>query len=69
MMNVYSAWATSYTDDKQDIGFVMRDLSGLAQSMGVEVTELDETLMTKFNAKVKKIYGHGTLDQTLDEVA
>ena len=67
MMNVYSAWATSYTDDKQDIGFVMRDLSGLAQSMGVEVTELDETLMTKFNAKVKKIYGHGTLDQTLDE--
>jgi len=67
MMNVYSAWATSYTDDKQDIGFVMRDLQGLAQSMGVEVTELDETLMTKFNAKVKKIYGHGTLDQTLDE--
>ena len=67
MMNVYSAWATSYTDDKQAIGFVMRDLSGLAQSMGVEVTELDETLMTKFNAKVKKIYGHGTLDQTLDE--
>jgi len=67
MMSVYSAWATSYTDDKQDIGFVMRDLSGLAQSMGVEVTELDETLMTKFNAKVKKIYGHGTLDQTLDE--
>jgi len=67
MMNVYSAWATSYTDDKQAIGFVMQDLSGLAQSMGVEVTELDETLMTKFNAKVKKIYGHGTLDQTLDE--
>ena len=67
IMNVYSAWATSYTDDKQDIGFVMRDLQGLAQSFGVEVTELDETLMAKFNAKVKKIYGHGTLDQTLDE--
>ena len=40
LMATYMTWAVDYNDDEQEIGFVMRDLQGLAQAKGTEVKGL-----------------------------
>ena len=60
-------WAVDYNDDKQEIGFIMRDLQGLAQSRGTEVRGLDEKLLPFFEAKLQKVLGADSLDDPMDE--
>ena len=47
-MAAYMTWAVDYNDDQQEIGFIMRDLQGLAQAKGTEVKGLDEKLLPFF---------------------
>ena len=60
-------WATDYTDDKQEIGFIMRDLQELARVRGTEVKGLDEKILPFFESKLKKVLGADSLEDVMDE--
>ena len=66
-MATYMTWAVDYNDDQQEIGFIMRDLQGLAQSRGTEVKGLDEKLLPFFESKLKKVLGADSLEDVMDE--
>ena len=67
LMAAYMTWAVDYTDDKQEIGFIMKDLQGLAQARGTEVTGLDEKLLPFFEKKLAKVLGADSLEDVMDE--
>jgi hypothetical protein len=67
LMATYMTWAVDYNDDQQEIGFIMRDLQGLAQAKGTEVKGLDEKLLPFFESKLKKVLGADSLEDVMDE--
>lgn len=67
LMATYMTWAVDYNDDEQEIGFVMRDLQGLAQAKGTEVKGLDEKLLPFFEKKLAKVLGADSLEDVMDE--
>ena len=67
LMAAYMTWAVDYTDEKQEIGFIVKDLQGLAQVKGTEVTGLDEKLLPFFESKLKKVLGADSLEDVMDE--
>ena len=67
LMATYMTWAVDYNDDQQEIGFIMRDLQGLAQVKGTEVKGLDEKLLPFFESKLKKVLGADSLEDVMDE--
>ena len=67
LMATYMTWAVDYNDDQQEIGFIMRDLQGLAQLKGTEVKGLDEKLLPFFESKLKKVLGADSLEDVMDE--
>lgn len=67
LMAAYMTWAVDYNDDKQEIGFIVKDLQGLAQAKGTEVTGLDEKLLPFFESKLKKVLGADSLEDVMDE--
>ena len=67
LMATYMTWAVDYNDDEQEIGFVMKDLSGLAQLKGTEVKGLDEKLLPFFEKKLAKVLGADSLEDVMDE--
>ena len=66
-MAAYMTWAVDYNDDEQEIGFIMRDLQGLAQAKGTEVKGLDEKLLPFFEKKLAKVLGADSLEDVMDE--
>ena len=66
-MGAYMTWATDYSDDKQEIGFIMRDLQELARVRGTEVKGLDEKLLPFFQSKLQKVLGADSLEDVMDE--
>ena len=67
LMATYMTWAVDYNDDQQEIGFIMRDLQGLAQARGTEVKGLDEKLLPFFEKKLAKVLGADSLEDVMDE--
>ena len=67
LMATYMTWAVDYNDEKQAIGFIIKDLQGLAQARGTEVTGLDEKLLPFFESKLKKVLGADSLEDVMDE--
>jgi len=67
MMTAYMSWATSYSDENQEIGFIIKDIKDLAYSKGVEVNKLDNLLLDTFKDKLRKVYGHDSLTQVQDD--
>ena len=67
IMAAYMTWATDYSDETQEIGFIMRDLGELARSRGTEVKGLDEKLLPFFETKLKKVLGADSLEDVMDE--
>ena len=67
LMATYMTWAVDYNDDQQEIGFIMRDLQGLALSRGTEVKGLDEKLLPFFEKKLAKVLGADSLEDVMDE--
>ena len=67
IMAAYMTWATDYSDDKQEIGFIMRDLQELARVRGTEVKGLDEKILPFFESKLKKVLGADSLEDVMDE--
>ena len=67
LMATYMTWAVDYNDEKQAIGFIIKDLQGLAQARGTEVTGLDEKLLPFFEKKLAKVLGADSLEDVMDE--
>ena len=67
LMATYMTWAVDYNDDQQEIGFIMKDLQGLAQARGTEVKGLDEKLLPFFEKKLAKVLGADSLEDVMDE--
>jgi len=67
LMTAYMSWATSYSDENQEIGFIIKDIKDLAYSKGVEVNKLDNLLLDTFKDKLRKVYGHDSLTQVQDD--
>jgi len=67
LMATYMTWAVDYNDEKQAIGFIIKDLQGLAQAKGTEVTGLDEKLLPFFEKKLAKVLGADSLEDVMDE--
>ena len=67
LMATYMTWAVDYNDDEQEIGFIIKDLQGLAQAKGTEVKGLDEKLLPFFESKLKKVLGADSLEDVMDE--
>ena len=67
LMATYMTWAVDYNDDQQEIGFIMRDLQGLARARGTEVKGLDEKLLPFFEKKLAKVLGADSLEDVMDE--
>jgi len=67
LMATYMTWAVDYNDDQQEIGFIMKDLQGLAQVKGTEVKGLDEKLLPFFEKKLAKVLGADSLEDVMDE--
>jgi hypothetical protein len=62
---VYAAWSKMDEAD-QTIGFIYEDLKELAYAKGVELNQLDNTLLQQMKTNIDKVYKHGTLDRTKD---
>ncbi len=67
LMATYMTWAVDYNDEQQEIGFIMKDLQGLAQARGTEVKGLDEKLLPFFEKKLAKVLGADSLEDVMDE--
>jgi len=62
MRLVYSAWA-ALPDEQQKIGFIYKDLQGLAQAQGVQFEDLDDHLKKITDATIDEVEKDGVLDK------
>ena len=65
-LDTYMIWASSYSDEKQEIGFITKNLQELAASFGVEATKLDNVLADQMKSTVNKVMEADSLDSVLD---
>jgi len=65
-LDAYMIWASSYSDEKQEIGFMTEGLRELASSYGVEVTKLDNVIADQMKSTVNKVMEADSLDSVLD---
>ena len=65
-LETYMIWASSYSDEKQNIGFITQGLQELASSFGVEPNRLDNVLADQMKSTVNKVMEADSLDSVLD---
>ena len=65
-LDAYMIWASSYSDEKQEIGFMTQGLRELASSYGVEATRLDNVIADQMKSTVNKVMEADSLDSVLD---
>ena len=65
-LETYMIWASSYSDEKQNIGFITEGLRELASSFGVEPNKLDNVLADQMKSTVNKVMEADSLDSVLD---
>ena len=65
-LDAYMIWASSYSDEKQEIGFITEGLRELASSYGVEATKLDNVIADQMKSTVNKVMEADSLDSVLD---
>ena len=65
-LETYMIWASSYSDEKQNIGFITQGLRELSQNMGVEPNRLDNVLADQMKSTVNKVMEADSLDSVLD---
>ena len=65
-LDAYMIWASSYSDEKQEIGFITEGLRELASSFGVEPIKLDNVLADQMKSTVNKVMEADSLDSVLD---
>ena len=65
-LDTYMIWASSYSDEKQEIGFITQNLRELAADFGVEATKLDNVLADQMKSTVNKVMEADSLDSVLD---
>ena len=65
-LEAYMIWASSYSDEKQNIGFITKGIQELASSYGVEPNKLDNILADQMKSTVNKVMEADSLDSVLD---
>ena len=65
-LETYMIWASSYSDEKQNIGFITEGLRELASSFGVEPNKLDNVIAEQMKSTVNKVMEADSLDSVLD---
>ena len=65
-LETYMIWASSYSDEKQNIGFITQGLQELASSFGVEPNRLDNVLAEQMKSTVNKVMEADSLESVLD---
>ena len=65
-LEAYMIWASSYSDEKQNIGIITEGLRELSSSMGVEPNKLDNVIADQMKSTVNKVMEADSLDSVLD---